>query len=228
MMKQHSVHSIRLGRESRCARLRAGYTLIELTAVVFLISVALYVIFVNLDYMTPQYRLGAGAREIGTLLRLGRAHAISHGVTCAVVYNISDGKFSLRAQVPPPPELTGNEPESSTDKPGGNPEDQRQMIDTKDLSGEWELIDERELPPGVWIRDIEKGNSQPYTDGEVTVTMDTFGRITGHVVHLVQANPADKGDTAGVTSLVVNELTGFVEYIDEDRHIETPTVEADK
>src|SRR6478672_5841819 len=105
----------------------AGFTLLELLAVVALLGLVLFFVLPNLDNLTPRARLKSAARRIGTTMELAQGEAISSGKEFVLAYDLSKGTYWV---ILPPPDPavptgtgsgTGSKPTSTTTTPGTTP-----------------------------------------------------------------------------------------------------------
>lgn len=87
-------------------RRRRGFTLVELMAVVAIMAVAISVVVVNLDYLTPKYALRAEARSICANFQFARSTAIAQGETFSVGYDFDQNSFF--ALMPPETDEDGH------------------------------------------------------------------------------------------------------------------------
>src|SRR5579864_6672687 len=86
--------------QSRTERKRGGFTLIELIAVVVIMGLIAMVTVTRLDFLVPKYRLRGAAREVGSVLGLGKAHAASNGKDVYFEVDLARGAFWLLAPFP--------------------------------------------------------------------------------------------------------------------------------
>src|SRR5689334_23994333 len=86
--------------QSRAHRRRSGFTLVELVAVVVIVGLIATVTVTRLDFLVPKYRLRGAAREVGSTLGLGKAHAASNGKDVYFEVDLARGTYWLLAAFP--------------------------------------------------------------------------------------------------------------------------------
>lgn len=75
---------------------QAGFTLIEITAVVILVALVASTALVRLDGVLPSTRIESTGREILTALDLARTQAIAKGYPYQVVLDFEEQRYGIR------------------------------------------------------------------------------------------------------------------------------------
>ncbi|MEM7165673.1 MAG: prepilin-type N-terminal cleavage/methylation domain-containing protein [Planctomycetota bacterium] len=140
-------------------RRESGYTILELAVVIVIIGIMAASTLMELDGVTPKYRLRGAAREIGTRINWARAIAGGSGGTFYLHYDLDRGKIWL---IHPPKE------DESEDTP----------LEQRHKSSRYEV------PTGVLLTTVLLANGDRVTDGGVDLEFDPFGHGGSHIVYL--------------------------------------------
>ena len=136
----------------------AGFTLIEILAVVLIIGMVLAIVLPNLDRITPKHRLASAAREIASTSELARHLAITRSALYSVLYELdppgSRGRAIYRILLPP-----GED-------------------------GQRDSLSGRVLPDGVAIRSVSVAGGSGASSGEVLIDFSPTGEDGAHIVVL--------------------------------------------
>ena len=171
-------------------RKNSGFTFIELSMVILVLSIALLIVAVNLDSIIPSERLRAQAKKIGSLIQLARAEAAFKGVNYGIVYDLRENAFWLLV-----PEIEGQETENydAEDLENSEPEIRKKFFYHK-------------LEEPVEFIDVQVGEKNAITDKIVRIEVTPLGLASGHIVHLKDT----KNDNE--FSIELNSLTALVSY----------------
>jgi prepilin-type N-terminal cleavage/methylation domain-containing protein len=180
--------AIRRGRSAR----ESGFTLLELLAVIMLISLATMFAFLNLDGMTASGRLASAGREIANTISWIRNEAAAQAREFQIEFDLDDQRY--RVVVPPRPGLL------------------RSARDQED----WEVLEWTLLPEDVrFLRmqfpSLEANISKEdvVTSGTRTVTFDSSGGSPSFMVHLESSEIEDA--VLSKFSIEANGFTGAVQ-----------------
>jgi prepilin-type N-terminal cleavage/methylation domain-containing protein len=165
----------------------AGFTLIELICVVVILSVAMIVGMLNVEYLIPKYRLRAAAREVGKLLKTARTRAATTNKDVYVQFDFE--RRTCCILVPFKKEATD------------------ELLQEK---YEYRKAMEITLPKGVSFFDVivsedEKANSDVYV-----VRISPFGFAANIIVNLENKH-------GEAQSVELNGLTGGLAFFNEHR-----------
>jgi len=186
-----------------------GYTLMELLAVVTILSLILVIGVARIDFLIPKYRVRAAGRELGAYLQHIKGRAVAEGMPFYVCYDVPGRKYWVLAPLPIPPEelemmglaaLGGGLPAAGAGlpvpglpPPGPPPIRYGEALVTS-------------LPDDVIFKDVAVGTET--MSGFVTIEITPFGSTRTHYIHL--------SDEAGErkTTVKFNGLTGNVTFYD--------------
>jgi prepilin-type N-terminal cleavage/methylation domain-containing protein len=175
--------------QSRARYRRAGFTLVELVAVVVIVGLIATVTVTRLDFLVPKYRLRGAARDVGSVLGLGKAHAAANGKDVYFEIDLSQGRFWLLA---PFPKL------EATDAG-------RLVVEARPL--EYQPIVDRTLPDGTQITDVILGDRDKTNSGLARVRLSAFGASSHVIVNL-------RNEEGKEISVKLNGFTGMISYAD--------------
>ncbi len=170
-------------------RREAGFTLVELVVVIVLIGLMAMVTVTKLDFLVPKYRLRGAAREVGSVLGLGKAHAASSGKDVYFEVDLSHGEYWLLA--PFPKQEVGDD--VNTD------------VSARPL--EYQAIFQRSLPDGVQFTDVVLGDKDKTTEGRSRARLSALGSSSHLILNL-------RNDEGKESSLKMNGFTGVISYAD--------------
>lgn len=177
---------------------RRGFTLVELLAVVFVISVIALALIPALDNMVPSYRLRAGARNVGSMIELAQSEAIANRKEFAIAYDLDENTYWIVLPPAPPPgqdsgaaaaedtdaKLAGMRPVDDVEH-GAPPPDPTAQTETNvaDLPGleERDYLEPERLPLGVKFDRVIVGDDEK-TSGKVYVPFTHQGQSGAHIV----------------------------------------------
>ncbi len=175
---------------------RGGYTLMELLAVIGILSLMMLVAISRIDFLIPKYRVRAAGRELGAYLKHIKTRAVAEGKPLIVCYDCPGRKYWVLAPLPIPPEeleMMGLLPTEEGLPPGPPPIRYSEALVT-------------ELPDDVYIHDVAIGSQ--VGGGLVTVEITPFGSTRTHYIHLANE------DRSRQTTVKFNGLTGNVTFYD--------------
>lgn len=158
MKSGSSLATIANAASSRRRR-TSGYTILELAVVIVIIGIMAATTLMEMDGITPKYRLRSSAREIGTRINWARSIAGGTGTSFHLHYDLDEGRVWLIH--PPKP-----------DEPEDLPLDQRHVSNRF------------QAPQGVKITEVLFSNGDRASDGEVDLEFDPFGHHGTHIVIL--------------------------------------------
>lgn len=182
---------------SRCLKTHGGFTLIELTVALFLISVIMGLALPRLGNFLYSSDLKHSLRQLRAILSVARSSAASERIPRRVVCDISNGKISIEKEL--------------------REEGEGQVIVDYEKDNSV-LIRTYKLPKGVQMQDVLAETGEKETDGTAYLRIDTTGIITGNIIHL------SKGEQ--LYTVFINPLTGritleegyFEEYKVAEKH----------
>jgi len=170
-------------------RREAGFTLVELVVVIVLIGLMAMITVTKLDFLVPKYRLRGAARDVGSVLGLGKAHAASNGKDVYFEVDLSRGEYWLLA--PFPKQEVGDD--VNTD------------VSARPL--EYQPIFQRSLPDGVQFTDAVLGDKDKTTEGRSRARLSALGSSSHIILNL-------RNDEGNEISLKMNGFTGVISYAD--------------
>lgn len=166
---------------------RGGFTLIELIAVITIISVVMGIAVTRLDFLVPEYALRGAAREVGAILKQARTRAVGSGKDVYVEFDLARGDYWLLVPFPRPVE---------DGEPAGS------------LGWEYQPILRRALPKGVDFVDVVISTTERMDEGIPRVWVSPFGG-SNHVIVNLQL----RGEEA-VKAVKMNGFTGHLSFAD--------------
>ena len=173
----------------RNARRQAGFTLVELIVVIVIVGLMAMITVTKLDFMVPKYRLRGAARDVGSVLGLGKAHAASNGKDVYFEVDLARGDFWLLA--PFPKQELGDD--VNTD------------VSARPL--EYQPIFQRSLPDGIQFTDVVLGDKDKRVDGIARARLSALGSSQHVILNL-------RNDEGREISLKMNGFTGVITYAD--------------
>lgn len=173
--------------QSRVRHRRDGFTLVELVAVVVIVGLIAMVTVTRLDFLVPKYRLRGAARDVGSVLGLGKAHAAANGKDVYFEVDLSQNRFWLLA---PFPKLEAAD-------------EGRLLVEARPL--EYQPIFDRTLPDGIQITDVILGERDTRNTGLARVRLSALGASSHVIVNL-------RNDEGKELSVKMNGFTGLISY----------------
>ena len=174
--------------QSRAARQR-GFTLIELIAVIIIIGLIAMVTVTRLDFMVPKYRLRGAARDVGSVLGLGKAHAASGGKDVYFEVDLARGAYWLLAAFP-------------KSEPG---DEFKPSVRSRPL--EYQPIFAQTLPDGIQFTDVVLGDKDKTNNGRSRARLSALGSSSHIILNM-------RNDDGKEISIRMNGYTGVISYAD--------------
>ena len=173
-------------RGSRRVARGAGFTLIEMVIVMFILGILFAIAAPRLDFLPSKYRLRTAAREIGGQIENTRLTAISRGAWLGIHYDL-DEEPSYYQLIPPPPE----------DYPDQPVEDRERYA-------------KMELPSGIRLVRVRlRGSNQVLENGQINVLFSPTGVTGSHSVTLASADDR-------YLTVEFNAITGTIDFFESD------------
>jgi prepilin-type N-terminal cleavage/methylation domain-containing protein len=174
---------------SQARKGEGGFTLVELIVVIVIVGLMAMITVTKLDFLVPKYRLRGAAREVGSVLGLGKAHAASNGRDVYFEVDLARGDYWLLAPFP-------------KEEIGDN-------VST-DISGrplEYQPIYQRSLPEGVQFTDVILGDKEKTSEGRTRARLSALGSSTHIILNM-------RNDDGKELSVKMNGFTGLITYVE--------------
>ena len=198
----------------RIRRRQAGFTLIELMAVLIVLALTFAVVVPNLEGMSPTYSLRGGAREVGGQIELARGESVAKRRSFSIAYQLDEGWHAI---VLPPgygPDSAGAAAATDDSGAGGAGGESGTTTSEPDVPmAQREMLEAEYLPRGVKFKSVILAGGEEQTDGLVYVAFDPFGTEGSHIVHLT--NERDE-----VIAVTFHATAGTISYDNEERAFE--------
>lgn len=215
---------------------RAGFSLVEIMAVLVILGVILMSIVPAIDNLVPAYRLRGAAREVASLIELAHSEAVSTRKEFRLAYDLDRNTYWLilppkdpeeeREDAADPSSLLGGaggdlnkEGRPIDDVEHGPPPidpDAEQDEDQARSDAERDALQPKGLPTDVVFEVIVIGDEEKGV-GEVVVPFSHLGSGGTHIVGLKLEN----GTEADQLWVKFNALTRTIEYTDERPTVRT-------
>jgi len=182
--------------------LNEGFTLIEVAAVILIITLATAVVIANLDYLSPKYSLRAEARTLSGDFEYARSSAIAQNKTFSIVYDLDENLYYIL--------LPAEQDED------GYIEEERQMAGGVPT----------EFRHGVHLVSVLLPDGEEITSGKVQVDISPYGDTGSHIVVLQHEDDDERllylymDSYLGTTKFSTEELSFFPEEEEEDAEAE--------
>lgn len=186
-MSSFRTSSSRSGLALRSAKREGGFTLVELIAVVVLVGLMAMITVTRLDFLVPKYRLRGAARDVGSVIGIGKAHAAANGKDVYFEIDLARGAYWLLAAFP-------------KQEPG---DDLRAEVQARPL--EYQPIFERELPEGIQFTDVVLGDKDKTNNGRARARLSSLGSSSHVILNL-------RNEEGREISLKLNGFTGVISY----------------
>lgn len=227
---------------------RRGFTLLELMAVIAIITILLVSVVPALDNIAPSSRLEAGGRYVAGTIELAQSEAISQRKEFVVAYDLDQNTYWIILPEgserdpdagPEDEQLPGGVPGVEGDKPGERPEDDLEHglpppdeegengEEAKDAAveasyAERDAFEPNALPADVEIEAVVIGE-ETHSSGTVYVSLDHRGTTGAHMVGLRLADVPGGGGPTGSIWLRFDPLTRTLTY--SPQRPQVPTLE---
>lgn len=176
-------------------RRAAGFTLIEMIAVMAIMGLIAMFAVLRIDWAVPKYSLRSAGTRIGGICAMARGYAVSRGRAFYVEYDLKDRKITLSGPILSPEQEEAKGAADFTPLPAVAPADQ------------WEEVLNETLPSGVDLEDVWVGAKK--ADGDkVRIEFSPLGTADTHTVHL-------RGEGERKMTVHVNGVTGTPTYYEE-------------
>lgn len=189
----------------RSAARRGGYTLIELSVVLVIMGVLLFVTVGRIDGLLPRYRVRSCVREIASELRLARASAMSTGMPHYIQYSVKERTYWILAPEKVPQSGDEEEPADTAENA------------FRDAEYKWVRTMERKLPEGVKFEKIAWSAEQAPGTDPVTVECTPYGSVRAHTIWITGEEDNSK------FTIAASPVTGFVEL--KEGHVDALPLE---
>lgn len=193
----------------RAAGTRAGFTLVELLAVVAILALVLFIVVPGIDGLTPQRRLLAAGRRLASTMDVAQAMAIGDGKEIVLAYDLDRKAYWIilppkptaptdptdpsakpppwddpeHGLAPPPaPKAEGSSAPSGGGTPAPPPPPPANYDDRETLS-------EDAMPDGVELFSVTRRERDERTSGRIYIPFSRLGDDGSHVVGLRLAGP---------------------------------------
>jgi type II secretory pathway pseudopilin PulG len=233
---------------------KRSFTLIELSAVVLIITILLVSVIPKLDNMAPSSRLSAGARYVAGTIETAQSEAISQRQEFVVAYDLDRNTYWIilpeghergpddtgDTQSPGDPALdamgeggskaAGDRPEDDLEhgmappEEGGENSEEDKDEATEASFADREAFEPNELPMSVEFKSVSIGDDTR-TSGRVYVSFDHRGTTGAHLVALQLEDVPGGGGPQGEMWLRFDPLTRTLTYSEEQPQV--PTLEGD-
>jgi len=164
---------------------RAGFSLIELLAVILVLAMIATLVTINWKAILPRTELHSAVRELSAVLQGTRSDAISRNATYEVQYDLDQHRYRVVTPF-----------RAATEQYVGG----LAATSEERLALPWHM-----LPPTVRFRSISVGTDQ-FEKAMVVVRFDAVGSASGHVIVLDQ--PQDQN----TYTIEVQGLLGLINY----------------
>lgn len=232
---------------------KRSFTLIELSAVVLIITILLVSVIPKLDNMAPSSRLSAGARYVAGTIETAQSEAISQRQEFVVAYDLDrntywiilpeghergpDDSDDARDPTDAADALGGDQGKGVSDRPeddlehgvappeeGGDNTEEDKDEATEASFADREAFEPNELPMSVEFKSVTIGDDTR-SSGRVYVTFDHRGTTGAHMVALQLEDVPGGGGPQGEMWLRFDPLTRTLTYSEEQPQV--PTIEGD-
>lgn len=218
---------------TRRRRARAGFSLIEIMAVLIILGIILMSVVPAIDNLVPAYRLRSAAREVASLIELAHSEAVSTRKEFKLAYDLDQETYWL---ILPPRDADEDreEPEGLLGGAAGEVNKEGRPIDDLEhgpppadpnaeqdgsrarSDAEREALEPRSLPTDVVLEMVIVGDDEKRV-GQVTVPFTHDGASGTHIVGLRLANGAE----ADQVWVKFNALTRTIEYSEQRPQVRT-------
>jgi prepilin-type N-terminal cleavage/methylation domain-containing protein len=182
-------------------RRAAGFTLLELIAVIAIVGLIAALAIGRMDFFIPKYRLRGAAREVGSVLKQAKAKAAAAGRDVYFQADLQQGEYWLLV---PFPKLKEDGSLPGPDDP---------------VVYEYQEALRNRLPKGVECTEVILGPDAKMTSGKATVRFSPFGASQSVIVNLQMDERLMCTKLNGITGVV----TFYEEHQKADELLEAPS-----
>jgi len=161
----------------------AGFTLLELSLVVVLLSVFTFLTVRSLDNLLPRHRMEAGARDLAATIRTARDQAILTSRKTGIFFDLDKQQFWILLP----------------------PTDGSELVDPTQEKFGSNTLSTHQLPEGVLFAGIQPVGGDLQENGGMSIEVSPFGAFSDLVIYLT--NEEEKELT-----LKINGMTGLPEF----------------
>jgi prepilin-type N-terminal cleavage/methylation domain-containing protein len=223
------------------SRRGAGFTLLELLAVMALLGLVLFFVVPRLDNISPKTRLRSAARKIGSTMELAQGQAIATGKEYVLAYDVSKGTFWIILPPPDDPNAAAAAPADPNTPPPPPPDvehDPKPAVTTATPKAGSSGASTPAAPPAhgstsyqnretafedlvgddIVISSISLPNQQESTSGVLYITFSSLGNEGSHSVclKLKGSQASSSFDTSDSTlSVRFSALSRTVDFASE-------------
>lgn len=231
-----------------------SFTLIELSAVVLIITILLVSVIPKLDNLAPSSRLSAGARYVAGTIETAQSEAISQRQEFVIAYDLDRNTYWIilpegherspddtgdpRSPEDPATDAFGaDEGKGASDRPEDDVEhgtappeaagenSEEDKEEATDASfADREAFEPNELPMSVEFKSVTIGD-ETRSSGRVYVTFDHRGTTGAHMVAVQLEDVPGSDNPQGEMWLRFDPLTRTLTYSEEQPQV--PTIEGD-
>lgn len=220
----------RAASKAPAAARRAGFSLVEIMAVLIILGVILMSVVPALDGLVPAYRLRGAAREIASLIELAQSEAVSTRKEYSLAYDLDANTYWLILPPKDPGEEQDGQGPASMMGGGAGGEVSKEGRPIDDIEhgpppvdpdaaqdesqarydAERDALMPKGLPTDVVFEVILVGDDEKRV-GEVIVPFSHLGAGGSHIVGL----KLEHGTDADQLWVKFNSMTRTIEYTDE-------------
>ncbi len=186
-------------------RRQAGFSFVEIVAVVLILGLMFAILMPNLEQLSPKYSLRAGAREIGSMIEEANGRSIGLRRSFAIAYDLDERWAAI---VLPP---------GWGEDGGGFDADDEEGAPTGDQEtdfGSREMLAPHYLPLNVDFKSVVlPGDQEQASAGRIYVGFSPYGTDGSHIVHLVNIEDS-------VVAIEFHAMAGSIHYENAERSFE--------
>jgi prepilin-type N-terminal cleavage/methylation domain-containing protein len=175
----------------------SGFTLFELIAVIIIVGLVFALAATKLDFLVPKYRLRGAAREVASLMKLGKARAVASGKDVYLEIDLSQGKYWLLVAFP-----------KDRDEAAA-PTDRSKPIEPRVF--EYQAAFDRQLPEGVEFTDVITSEKDRVDRGRTRIRLLPLGTSGHTIVNL-------RNQESRELAVKLNGFTGSVTFYEEHKN----------
>jgi Tfp pilus assembly protein FimT len=188
---------VRARKRARVRSGEGGFTLFELIAVIFIVGLMFALAATRLDFLVPKYRLRGAAREVASLMKLGKARAVASGKDVYLEIDLSQGKYWLLVAFP-----------QERDEAAA-PADRTKPVEPRIY--EYQTAFDRQLPDGVDFTDVITSQKDRVDRGRTRIRIMPLGTSGHTIVNL-------RNQESRELAVKLNGFTGSVTFYEEHKN----------